>query len=139
MRQIYALKIVSFVRGTLDRRELEVITAVCMTDSEFVVRVYNWWCEVDAKFDKYCILMELCETNLANYIHVRYTDQKSHLTEPEIWKIICNIMEGIQRCHDRNFTHRDLKPQNSTKPLKNKDTKKLIEQFYIQQKRKRGN
>lgn len=57
--------------------------------------------------------MELCETNLASYIHKRYVEQKSHLNEPEIWAIICNIMEGIQRCHELNFTHRDIKPQNS--------------------------
>jgi serine/threonine protein kinase len=23
-------------------------------------------------------------------------------------------MEGIQKCHELNFTHRDLKPQNGT-------------------------
>lgn len=109
---IYALKIVSFMRGTLDRRELDVISAVCMTDSQFVVRVYNWWYEVDAKYDKYCILMEMCDTNLAAFIQKRYVEEKDPLSEREIWEIICNIMEGIQRCHDLNFTHRDLKPQN---------------------------
>jgi serine/threonine protein kinase len=111
--QVYALKIVSFMRGALDRRELDVISSVCMADSPYVVRVYNWWYEVDVKYDKYCILMELCETNLATHIHKRYVEDKSHFSEAEIWAIICNIMEGIQRCHDLNFTHRDLKPQNS--------------------------
>lgn len=90
-----------------------MISAVCMADSPNVVRVYTYWVETDAKYDKYCILMELCETNLANYIHKRCVEDKSHFTEPEIWEIICHIMEGIQRCHDLNFTHRDLKPQNS--------------------------
>ena len=103
----------------MDRRELEVISAVCMTDSPYVVRVYNWWYEMDVKYDKYCILMELCEENLANFIKKRYVEEKSHFTEREVWEIICNIMEGIQKCHDLNFTHRDLKPHNSNFPLEN--------------------
>ena len=57
--------------------------------------------------------MELCDTNLSNYIRLRYYEEKSYFSETEVWKIICNIMEGIQRCHNFNFTHRDLKPQNS--------------------------
>ena len=87
-----------------------------MTDSDFIVRVYNWWYEVDQMFDKYCILMELCDTNLADVIRLKYYDQESFFTEQEIWQITCNIMEGIQKCHDLNFTHRDLKPQNSMSP-----------------------
>jgi serine/threonine protein kinase len=97
----------------MDPRELDAISTVCMTDSPYVVRVHTYWVEADPKFDKYCVLMELCETNLASYIHKRYVEEKSFFTEPEIWEIICNVMEGIQRCHDLNFTHRDLKPQNS--------------------------
>jgi serine/threonine protein kinase len=101
----------------MDRRELDVISAVCMVDSPYIVRVHSYWCETDVKFDKYCILMELCDTNLATHIRQRYYEEKSYFTEPEIWEIICNIMEGIQRCHDLNFTHRDIKPQNSNIPL----------------------
>ena len=108
---------VSFARGTMDRRELDIIAAVCMTDSPFIVRVFNYWTEVDLKFDKYCILMELCDTNLANHIRLRYYEEKSYFSETEVWEIICNIMEGIQRCHDLNFTHRDIKPQNSISPF----------------------
>jgi serine/threonine protein kinase len=104
----------------MDRRELEVISAVCMTDSPYVVRVFNWWYEMDVKYDKYCILMELCEENLANFIKKRYVEDKSHFSEREAWEIICNIMEGIQKCHDLNFTHRDLKPHNSTFPSRMK-------------------
>jgi serine/threonine protein kinase len=110
---------VSFARGLLDRRELDVISAVSMTDSPYIVRVYGYWYEIDAKFDKYCILMELCDTNLASHIRKRYHEEKSHFSESEVWEIICNIMEGIQRCHDLNFTHRDIKPQNSKSLLVN--------------------
>src|SRR5271167_3835714 len=110
----------------MDRRELEVIAAVCMTDSPYIVRVFNYWIEVDLKFDKYCILMELCDTNLANHIRLRYYEEKSYFSETEVWEIICNIMEGIQRCHDLNFTHRDLKPQNSISPFLGK----LMEVLY---------
>jgi len=110
---VYALKVVTYTHGTLDKRELEVISAVCMADSDFIVRVYNWWYEVDPMFDKYCILMELCDTNLADVLRLKYFDQEGYFTEREIWEITCNIMEGIQKCHDLNFTHRDLKPQNS--------------------------
>jgi serine/threonine protein kinase len=109
---VYALKVVTFTRGTLDRRELEVISSVCMTDSPFIVRVYNWWYEFDARFDRYCILMEFCDNNLGSYLQHRYEETKMPLSEGEIWDITCNIMEGIQKCHDLNYTHRDLKPQN---------------------------
>jgi serine/threonine protein kinase len=106
----------------MDPRELEVISAVCMTDSPYVVRVFTYWVETDPRFDKYCILMELCETNLASYIYKRYVEDKSYFTEQEIWEIICNVMEGIQKCHDLSFTHRDLKPQNSIRSLQRKKT-----------------
>jgi serine/threonine protein kinase len=105
--------VVTFHRGALDPRELDVVSKVCMADSGYVVKVYNWWYEMDVKYDKYCILMEFCDTNLANYIRIRYVDQKSYIEEWEIWKIICDVTEGILRCHELNFTHRDLKPQNS--------------------------
>ena len=106
-----------------------------MADSDFIVRVYNWWYEVDPMFDKYCILMELCETNLADVIRLKYYDQESYFTEREIWEITCNIMEGIQKCHDLNFTHRDLKPQNSMFSLM---TNYSLFQFSIHRKQKLG-
>jgi serine/threonine protein kinase len=101
------------MKGSLDRRELDAVSSVCMADSQFIVRVYNWWYEVDENYDKYCILMELCDTNLAAFIESRYLKEKNPLSELEIWEIIRNILEGIKRCHDLNFIHRDLKPMNS--------------------------
>jgi len=89
-----------------------------MTDCPYVVKAYNYWYEfeMDPKFDKYCILMEYCDTNLSNYIRKRYVQEKSHFTENEIWEIICHIMEGVRKCHESRYTHRDLKPQNSMPP-----------------------
>ena len=103
----------TYEHGNLDIRELDAISVVCVADSDFIVRVYHWWYEVGPAFDKYYILMELCDTNLADLIRLKYHDRKGYFTEPEIWQITCNIMEGIQKCHDLNFIHRDLKPQNS--------------------------
>ena len=100
------------------RSEIDSISAVCMTDCPYVVKAYNYWYEfeMDPKFDKYCILMEYCDTNLSNHIRKRYVEEKSHFTEKEIWEITCHIMEGVKKCHESRYTHRDLKPQNSMPP-----------------------
>src|SRR5579862_5986720 len=82
--------------------------------SPYIVTVYNYWIEYDnPQYDRYCVLMELCEKSLETEIANRYTN-KEPFSEKEIWQITCNILEGIMVCHNLNYTHRDLKPANST-------------------------
>ena len=118
---MYALKTVTFPKNSLDYRELNVIRDVCMKQnaqgqivpSPYIVTVYNYWIEYDnPQYDRYCVLMELCEKSLETEITNRYNDHNP-FSEKEIWRITCHIMEGIMVCHNLNYTHRDLKPANS--------------------------
>jgi serine/threonine protein kinase len=120
---VYALKTVTFAKSTLDSHELDVIRDVCMTTdaqgqvvgSPFIVPVYHYWVEAEnPQYDRYCLLMELCDKNLEKEIEHRYKSEVPNpLSEKEIWQIICHIMEGILVCHNLNYTHRDIKPANS--------------------------
>jgi len=67
--------------------------------------------------------MELCDLNLAEYIHCTRAvssvptyfikDQPPPLRAQQIWNVMLHIAKGIQYLHNKDMVHRDLKPANS--------------------------
>jgi serine/threonine protein kinase len=77
----------------------------------------------------YFIDMELCDLNLAVYIHrtdvpnpsesLPYfmKDASSHHKALQIWNIMKQIAGGIKYIHGQDLVHRDVKPANGTSLL----------------------
>ena len=76
----------------------------------------------------YFIDMEICDLNLAQYIH-RLTpitpsesipyfvkDASPPLKVQQIWNIVRQIANGLKYMHSLNMVHRDLKPANGGSP-----------------------
>ena len=54
------------------------------------------------------IQMELCENNTLRYA----IDESQLKTDDEKWRLISQILEGIEYIHSNKYIHRDLKPGN---------------------------
>jgi serine/threonine protein kinase len=77
----------------------------------------------------YFIDMELCDLNLAEYIHrptppnlsesIPYfiKDAPPPMKARQIWNIMKQIVSGIKHMHSLDVVHRDLKPANGVLPL----------------------
>jgi serine/threonine protein kinase len=77
----------------------------------------------------YFIDMELCDLNLAEYIHrqalpnplesIPYfiKDAPPPMKAQQIWNIMQQIASGIKYIHSLKVVHRDLKPTNGGLPL----------------------
>lgn len=109
------------------RHEIQTIVELCMSGEGNIVDVlrHGWF-----QSGSHCFIdMELCETNLEEYIHHRetvYHEAPHLLTDPVFvgddcepslhiwnsWVIANNIIRGISFIHARGYTHRDLKPAN---------------------------
>ena len=37
---------------------------------------------------------------------------RKKIAEEEIWRVAYNVLEGLNRLHDANIIHRDVKPAN---------------------------
>jgi len=75
--------------------------------------------------------MELCDITLADYIVsdrwlysadekldrsvAKMTNKERQLEESQqLWKIIIDVVSGLEFLHENNTVHRDLKPNNGT-------------------------
>jgi serine/threonine protein kinase len=43
---------------------------------------------------------------------LRYQDVKKHMSEEDCWKIIIQLIRGVEVLHANGIIHRDLKSQN---------------------------
>ena len=75
-----------------------------MKDCEYSVKYIDSFKENNY----YYIVTELCDGNLRNLLN----NNKNGLSIQTIKKIFCQINEGFKTLKDKNFLHRDLKPDN---------------------------
>jgi serine/threonine protein kinase len=129
------------IRGTEAEIEAEIgaIDKICTSKHRNIVQVlrHDWF---ESTFG-YFIDMELCSLTLHNYIYDRATaieqnsdlsnhapifvwdDCSAHLKLLNILTIISHIAQGLDFIHGQHYTHRDIKPLNSTATLNHADRK----------------
>jgi serine/threonine protein kinase len=115
-------------------KEIAVIVKVCMAEHQNIVQViqHDWF----ESSSGYFIDMELCSLTLHDYIHNRAPfieknpdlanhgpifvsdDCSAHLKLLNIWSIINHIAQGLEFIHQEHYTHRDIKPLNSTSTMR---------------------
>lgn len=101
--------------------ELRVVKKFCGNTDRHLVTVYKYGKLRASPY--YFIDMELCDTNLDEYIYDKQIlgkcSSEFHRTWDihHIWKIMRDITQGVVFIHSYMEVHRDLKPQNSTIPF----------------------
>jgi serine/threonine protein kinase len=103
--------------------EVRAIMKLCGKENhKNIVSVLKWGELPNSAY--YFIDMELCDLNLAVYIHrtdapspsesLPYfiKDASSDLRALQIWNIMRHIAGGIKYIHSHNLVHRDVKPAN---------------------------
>ena len=100
--------------------ELDTVHILCkgqglLKSNEHIIRVWDTMLEEDSDhhLPNFCILMELCEGTLANYLK-DLQGMRSFIPQRNIFAIVIQILEALRFCHSKGFVHRDLKPSNGT-------------------------
>ncbi len=108
-KQSYALKIYRDY-GEHCRNEVksiiynEVSTLKALQNSDFIIKIYDLYYDEDL----IGLSMELAEMNLYKYIDIH----RNNIDNNMINKLYFELLSGIDHCHNNNFLHLDLKPQN---------------------------
>lgn len=61
----------------------------------------------------YYIDMELCDSNLEQFIQDRSLSGTQVISMEQIWIIMLHIARGVAFIHTQEEIHRDIKPRNS--------------------------
>jgi serine/threonine protein kinase len=88
------------------RQELEIFELVAKKKHPNIVYLQDFW---NGEYVS-CIVMELCEGNLAD---LRESNQGS-FPRRLLYEVLMQITRGVEYLHNIPVCHRDLKPENST-------------------------
>ena len=127
--KIYCMKKFK-IEGNLDeiKKEAKILSEL---KSEYIIKYY----ESFEDNNYFCIIMEYCETDLAQFIK-GCQNEKKIISEELILKYIFEICDGLREIHSKDLIHRDLKPENL---FINKENKIKIGDFGISEKLKDKN
>jgi len=96
--------------------ERNAVQAISKGRHPNVVQILDTWIEETSFITTCFIQMELCQGDLAEFLHERYQSDAARkgLSSLEIWGIFRQIMAGLEYIHSQGIMHRDLKPKNGT-------------------------
>ncbi|KAL0228452.1 hypothetical protein RCL1_004595 [Eukaryota sp. TZLM3-RCL] len=113
--RIFAVKEVDYGRMSEKEKELLVseVNILRNLHHPHIVQYYDRI--IDRRNTKIYIVMEYCEGgDLAGLIK-RCNKERTHITEPVIWKILSQLVSALHTCHTNksgSIVHRDIKPGN---------------------------
>ena len=67
---------------------------------------------IDEESSNLCVVMEYADAGDAFQLMNRLKEEGRMFTEEEIWRILIQIVKGLQQLHERKIMHRDLKSAN---------------------------
>lgn len=110
------------------QNEQKAIHALCWDKSHpNLVTIFRQGSLINSNY--YYIDMELCDLNLKDFIrgnwHCSLSDFSPFFNADisewtrmiDVWKIMAHITSAIEFIHGLGFVHRDIKPDNGTKPF----------------------
>ena len=100
----YALKLVKKILSPKDEKEIEQIKKI---KSKYIIELKDNF--YDKNNEAYCIVMELCDSNLRKLLKKYYP---KGLPLNIINKIFIQLNDAFKAMIDINLTHRNLKPEN---------------------------
>ena len=102
-----------YLIGTIQNEKENMKLCEC----ENTVKFYEYY-EDD---DYFVIVMELCDTNLSDYLKKR-----DNFTLDEIFEIFSNLNKAFKIMHEKNILHRDIKLENILLKFTNKEKTKFV-------------
>jgi len=115
----YACKVIRQTRHSTSSDislERNAVQAISKGRHPNVVQILDTWIEETSFITTCFIQMELCQGDLAEFLHERYQSDavRKGLSSWETRDIFRQIMAGLEYIHSQGIMHRDLKPKNGT-------------------------
>lgn len=67
---------------------------------------------VDKNYNSLCIVMEYANNGDLYQKIVFHQNERTLFSEPEIWHLLIQVVNGLKSLHDLNIMHRDIKSAN---------------------------
>lgn len=94
--------------------DVRCIDAVARSNHQNVVQVLDRWAD-QWPAPKVYIQTELCTGDLSQYIE-SYRATGRQIPWQTMWSVTLDIVQGLTYAHELGWSHRNLKPRNSTWP-----------------------